>query len=165
MTMWLIGMMGSGKTTIGSLAAKVLDVPFLDTDEMVADSAGMSIADIWSLRGEAVFRAMEREAIASVAGVDGIVAVGGGAVVSEENRLRIGDSGAVIWLTCPPAELASRLGDDASRPLLGDDPAAALNEILEMRRELYAALASHQVETAGRDPDEVVSEIVSLWTA
>ena len=85
-TLWLVGVMGAGKTTAGRMAASVLGVPFWDTDEMVESDAGASIAEIWAKDGEDAFRDLESSVVARLSGEEGIVATGGGAVLDPANR-------------------------------------------------------------------------------
>lgn len=162
--MWLIGMMGSGKSTVGALAAERLGVPFHDTDRMVEESAGMSIAELWRSKGEAVFRDMETAMLAAVP-PGGVAAAGGGAVLREANREVIARSDVVIWLRCGPDELARRTGVGDDRPLLagGGDGESTLQRILAERAPLYEALSTHQIDTTGRSVERVVSEVVGSW--
>lgn len=162
--MWLIGMMGSGKTTVGALAARHLGVPFYDTDAMIVDEFGRPIADIWAELGEDGFREMEREAVARVPGTC-VAAAGGGAVLDDVNRALIMQSGRVVWLRARPEQLAARLGGAEDRPLLGEGRSRAdtLRHLLEERNEAYASLATHTIETDDREVEDVTREVVGLW--
>lgn len=162
--MWLIGMMGSGKSTVGRFAAERLGVAFHDTDRMVEESAGTSIAEIWRTRGEAAFRDLETAALESVL-EGGIAAAGGGAVLRKANRSLIARSEVVVWLRCEVEELARRIGATAERPLLAGDAAeeSTLRQIMSERAPLYEALSTHQVDTTGRSLDQVVSEVIHTW--
>lgn len=163
--MWLVGMMGSGKTVAGRRAASRLGVGFADTDELVAERAGRPIPELWESEGEGGFRARERVVLGGLAGFDGIVATGGGAVLDEGNRTVIG-GGTVVWLRAEASVLAERVGrSGAHRPLLpdGTTPSESLTRILDERNGLYRMLADHQIETEGLDVDEVAHRIEALW--
>jgi len=161
--MWLVGMMGSGKTRGGRLAATLLGVGFADTDVEVARSAGRTVARIWSSRGEEGFRDLEREAVSSLAGFAGIVATGGGVILDEGNR-EIMSAGRVVWLRASPRALAARVSG-TERPLLhaGRPDVETLTRLLADREELYRALAHHEMDTEGLEVDEVAHRIESLW--
>jgi shikimate kinase len=104
--MWLIGMMGSGKSTIGAIAAERLGLQFFDTDRMIVARSGVSIPEIWEEMGEQMFRDMEREAVAAVPLERSLAAAGGGAVLDPANRAVIASSPPVVWLRALPAEIA-----------------------------------------------------------
>lgn len=166
MKIWLVGMMASGKTTAGRLAAASLDVAFFDTDELVADEAGTSIAELWAERGEEAFREAERAMVARLEPKQGIVATGGGVVLDEANRMVLTRSGTVAWLDASPMVLASRAGGSAERPLLaGSDNEAesVLSETLAERASLYSEVADHRLETDGVDPETIAGWIEALW--
>jgi len=163
-TLWLIGMMGAGKSTVGMLAAGELGLPFVDLDERVAAEAGMAVQEIFAAEGEDGFRRRERAAVAAVAGTAAVVACGGGVVLVEENVARLRASGRVVWLDAPAAELEDRVAGGAGRPLLSGG-AGGLGPILAARSAAYAAAAHCRVETAGRRPGEVTEEVVRLWRA
>lgn len=162
--LWLIGMMGTGKTSAGSRAADLLGVGFADTDEMVTTQAGDAISEIWARDGEGAFRDMEKEALASLREFRGIIATGGGAVLDAGNRDLI--AGKVAWLQARPATILARLEkDDNHRPLLdGTRPAErTLAVILEERAPIYDFLATHRVVTDDREIDDIVEELAGIW--
>lgn len=162
--MWLVGMMGSGKTTVGRSVAADLDVPFYDTDDMVTARAGQTVAEIWERVGESGFRALERQAMSEVPAYGTIAAAGGGAVLDEWNRALLRRSEKVIWLSCPPDELARRIGPGRGRPLLGDgDVVATLQRILDQRLPLYEEVATHRVDTSGRGVEAVAEKVRAVW--
>lgn len=166
MTMWLVGMMGSGKSAAGRLAASRLGVAFADTDELVAEAAGLLIQELWEEEGEAGFREQERGVVKALAGFDGIVATGGGLVLDEGNRAVIGE-GTVVWLKADTRVLAERLGPSAAhRPLLsgGATPAETLTRILEERDALYRMVADHEIDTSGSDVESTARRIEGLWS-
>ena len=163
-TLWLVGMMGAGKSTVGPLVAERLGRPFVDLDEAVAAAAGRSIPAMFAAEGEAGFRRREAAALAATAGTRG----GGG--LRRGHRGGPGQRGAcmrrsgmVAWLAAPAAVLADRVGDGAGRPLAARaEPTVAAR--LAAREAAYAAAAHCRVETAGRTPEEVAEEVVRRWS-
>lgn len=160
----LIGLMGAGKSTVGRLVAERLGRPFVDTDAIVEEEAGMAVGEIFTQRGERAFRRLESEAVRRVSTLRGrVVAVGGGAVSSPDNATQLRMSGDLVLLDADPAVLAQRLsGQTGERPLVAeaDDVAARLAELRDRRRDDYARAASFTVATDGRAPDDVVEEIL-----
>ena len=154
--------MGAGKTTVGRRLAQRLGYPYLDSDEQVERRTGRTIPEIFAHSGEAAFRAEEKRALAQAVTSDGpvVVSVAGGAVLDPDNRHRLREAGLVVWLKADVETLARRVGDGEGRPLLGDDPAAALARLYEQRRPLYADLADVVVDVEHRSPEEAVEEIV-----
>lgn len=160
---WLVGMMGSGKSTVGAALAERLGWEAVDTDTLIEREAGERIAELWGREGEPVFRAREAEVIARVAaGADRrVVSVGGGAVVDPANRARIGSSGFVVWLRADAATLLARVGAGRERPALGGDPRATLARIDADRRALYREVADLVVDVDGVAPAAAVQTIIS----
>lgn len=157
----LVGAPGAGKSTVGRLLAARLGVGFRDTDDDVERAAGKSIGDIFVDDGEPEFRALEREAVAvALAGHDGVLALGGGAVADPGTRERLSDH-RVVFLDVGLADAASRVGLNRDRPLLVGNPRAQLKKLLDQRRPLYQQVATMTVDTAGRTPEEVVAEVVT----
>ena len=167
MKIWLIGMMGSGKTSAGQIAAKNLEIPFMDTDQIVEERVGMSVAEFWAENGEREFRELERSVVEDLAGVEGIIATGGGVVLQAPNRRVLAESGLVVWLAAEPSTLVSRLGESSDRPLLAqaEDRADIIGHQLRQRWHLYESVADHRIETKGLKPDEVAREIEAMWTS
>ena len=164
--MWLIGMMGSGKTTAGRAAAEDLGVQFADTDEFVADRMGCSVAQLWGSIGEAAFRDLERVAVSTLSEVDGIVATGGGVVLDDTNRQVLASSEKVIWLEASPETLSQRIESANTRPLLieTDQPyETELGVLLADRSILYKEVATHRIETDGIDAGVIVNMIEKVW--
>lgn len=166
MNVVLIGLMGSGKSTVGRILAERLGRPFLDTDKLIAEAAGMEIPAIFAAEGEAGFRAREREVVAQVASRrNQILATGGGAPVDPGNRLRLRQTGLVIWLQAPVEELLARASAEglASRPLLaGEDPLAKLRDLADRRAPAYADAAHRIIDTAGLNADQVADQVIAI---
>jgi shikimate kinase len=160
----LVGMMGAGKTTVGSRLARRLDRPFIDSDVQVERRAARTVRQIFEAEGEAAFRALESEVLAEALASEepAVIAAAGGTVLDPANRRRMRDHGTVVFLQAPPEALAPRVGGDDHRPLLGTDPASALERMDEARRELYREVADHVIDVTTTGPDEVVERIVEL---
>ena len=143
MPIWIIGMMGSGKTTVGRLVGTTLDREFRDTDLLIQNRLGDTIRRVWEQGGEELFRSTESAVIEELAqGGDWVVATGGGAVLHPGNRNAMRRSGTAVWLQATPKELGRRIGSVRGRPLLDvDDPVARLQELLEERTDLRLVLA------------------------
>lgn len=158
----LVGAPGSGKTTIGRALAAELGVEFRDTDHDIEAMAGKPIPEIFVDEGEAHFRTLERAAVAAaLASCSGVLALGGGAVLAEENRAAlIGHS--VLHLSVDLPDAIRRVGLGAGRPVLALNPRATLRYLLDQRRPFYAEVATATVVTDGRAPEEIVAEIVPL---
>ena len=139
-TVAMIGMMGAGKTAIGTALARHLDVAFLDSDTEIEQAANASIAEIFERDGEAFFRDREAQVIARLLdGTPGILSTGGGAFLREENRQMIHDRGISVWLRADLDLLWSRVKHKTTRPLLmTDDPRATLASIQRDRDPVYA---------------------------
>jgi shikimate kinase len=143
----LIGMMGAGKTAVGGQLARMLGVPFLDSDEEIVKAANMSIAEIFARDGEAFFREKESQVLARLlAGPPSVVSAGGGAFLSAANRAAIAAGGVSVWLKADLELLWSRVRHRTTRPLLRTaDPKATLAALLAERAPIYA-LADLTVE-------------------
>lgn len=156
----LIGPPGAGKSTVGTLLAARLGVSFTDTDTEVETVAGKPVSDIFFEDGEAVFRDLEREAVARViARSDGVVAVGGGAVLDQGTQQRLAGR-AVVYLETGFAAAAKRVGLSQARPLLiGTNPRATLKALLDQRLPIYSKLAWMTVATDDQAPEQIAAEI------
>jgi shikimate kinase len=163
----LVGMMGVGKSTVGRRCAKRLGRVFVDTDELVAATAGAPVTEVFARDGEAAFRAFERTAVADAcaAPVAAVIAVGGGAVLDPDNRRRLRDAGLVVWLQAPVEQLAARVGDARTRPLLAGDPKGALQRLDGLRRGAYEATAHATIDTAGLTVGAVVDAVLTTFDA
>ena len=161
----LIGPPGAGKTTVGGLLAALLGAEFLDTDSAIEDVAGKPVSDIFISDGEAVFRELERAAAArTIASHEGILALGGGAVMDPGTRQLLGGQ-PVVYLQTGFAAAVRRTGLEAPRPLLIGNPRARMRELLEERLPVYEALAWVTVTTDDRAPQEIADEVAAAVTA
>jgi len=158
----LVGMMGAGKTTVGERCAARLGWRYLDSDAQVMAETGRTVPEIFAEDGEAAFRAEESRVLAeAVTGPERVVvSVAGGAVLAEANRQLLRRSGTVVWLRADPAVLAARVGAGEGRPLLGDDPGAALAALDVVRRPLYGSVADAAVDVDALAPDDVVDRVL-----
>jgi shikimate kinase len=158
----LVGLSGSGKSTVGRLLAARLGRAFVDTDDLVVALAGCSIPDLFAREGEVAFRAVERRAVAgAVGGPPAVIATGGGAPTDATNRAALWRGNLVVWLDAPVEALAARVGAAGTgRPLLAGGAAERLVGLAEARRPVYAS-AHLRLETDGRPPEAVAAEIVA----
>lgn len=157
----LVGPPGSGKTTTGHALAQLLGVGFRDTDTDIEQLAGKPIPEIFFDDGEEHFRALERKAVAAALGsFDGVLALGGGAVLAEPTRAALSGH-TVAFLSVELADAVNRVGLGQGRPLLSVNPRATLRHQLEQRRPLYQQVATLTVATDGRTPEEVATELAA----
>jgi len=165
--LWLIGMMGSGKSSVGRVLAARAGKPFVDTDVLIEEAAGLAVVEVFEEEGEEAFRLRESEAIRSAASIaEGVVATGGGAVLINDNIGVMRSSGPVVWLQADPDTLATRIGHAPGRPLLTDvNVADRLSVILENRRGAYERAADHIVATGDSTVEEVAVLVEKLWNA
>jgi shikimate kinase len=162
---YLVGMPGSGKSTVGAELAGRLGVPFVDLDVEIERRDGRSITEIFESEGEAGFRALEAKELLDASTHDpAVIACGGGVVLEPANRITLRNTGTCVFLDVPLAVLESRVRPDADRPLIR--AAGDLERILVEREPLYREFAAHVVDGAG-DPGEVADAIVEelRWTA
>jgi len=156
----LVGPPGAGKSTVGALVAQALDVPFRDTDADIEVTAGKPIPDIFVNDGEEVFRSLERGAVATaLSSFDGVLALGGGAILAESTRALLRDH-TVVFLSVELSDAVSRVGLGAGRPLLTINPRATLKYLLDQRRPLYEEVAIVTVRTDGREPADIAAEVL-----
>ncbi len=161
----LIGLSGSGKTTVGPLIAQVLGWPYVDIDAQIVAAAGQPITEIFAQRGEQHFREIEAKVLhQALSDAPGVIATGGGVVENTQLQVALQESAFVVWLHAPPQQLGARLRAAADRPLLGDDPAAALQRMAERRSALYASIADWIVPTATLTPQQIADEVVRAFT-
>jgi shikimate kinase len=159
--LYLIGMMGSGKTTVGRLLAQKLGYGFVDTDNIIVQAAGKSINQIFADSGEAEFRQLESDVLGKVCAYTQLaIATGGGIVVKQENWSYL-HHGLIVWLDAPVELLYSRLLEDNTRPLLQDvDPKEKLRSLLEQRTPLYSQADLRITITAGETPEQIATKVM-----
>ncbi|MEO5974360.1 MAG: shikimate kinase [Ilumatobacteraceae bacterium] len=163
----LIGLTGSGKTTVGKRLSKQLDCPFVDTDDVVSESTGLAVREIFQRNGEPAFRALETSALEGILAdaTPKVIAAAGGTILAEQNRRSIQNSNSdVIWLDAEPKNLLKRISIGSHRPLLDDNPVATLMEMSAERRGLYAELADLRVDANGRDINRIVKIVFDFVT-
>ena len=163
----LVGPPTSGKTTVGTALAELLGVRFRDTDADVEEVAGRSVPDVFVELGEPHFRALEEQATArALAEHEGVLALGGGAVLSPATRALLvaygGHGGVVVWLDVDLPSAAQRAGFNRDRPLLLGNPRAMMRVLLAERAPLYAEVATHTVHTGDRGPEDVIAEVAAV---
>ncbi|MGA5316107.1 shikimate kinase [Streptomyces pseudogriseolus] len=156
----LTGPMGVGKSTVGQLLAGRLGVGFRDTDDDIVAAEGRAISDIFVEDGEPAFRALEKEAVRqALAGHDGVLALGGGAILDPDTRALLAGE-RVVYLSMDVEEAVRRTGLGAARPLLAVNPRKQWRELMEARRHLYEETATAVVPTDGRTPEEVTETVL-----
>ncbi|HEV8297050.1 MAG TPA: shikimate kinase [Acidimicrobiales bacterium] len=160
----LVGMMGSGKSSVARRAARRLGLRHVDVDVEIERSAGCSIAALFASEGEGAFRDRETAALRAALDADEpvVIATGGGAVLRAENRALLRERATVVWLRAEPATLLGRVGDGASRPLLADDPLGNLTRIARERAPLYGAAAHHAVDVDHVPFDEITERVLQV---
>ena len=170
-SIFLVGMMGAGKSTVGRLLARRLKLRFLDSDHEIERRCGVKIPLIFEIEGEAGFRSREAQLIAELSAENAIVlATGGGAVLSAENRRRLAARGTVVYLRARPEDLYERVRHDRNRPLLAAaDPPARLRELYAERDPLYREIADLVVETGRQGihalARELLEKLEERWKA
>jgi len=161
-TVFLVGMMGAGKSSVGRALAERLERPFLDSDAEIEASAGTSIAEIFATRGEAFFRELETRTLRELPAEGAVVALGGGAFVSDENRAIIESKGISIWLDATIDTLVARTEASAERPLLAglspQERAVRLRALAAQRGPAYAQ-AKHRIRTDDQTSEQLAAHI------
>ncbi|WP_220749498.1 MULTISPECIES: shikimate kinase [Jannaschia] len=163
----LVGMMGCGKTAVGTALAERLGVPFRDTDEALVAAARMSIAEIFERDGEAFFRARETEVLQRLLTLEpGVLSTGGGAFLRPENRAAIAEAGVSVWLRADEPLLWSRVKHKTTRPLLQtDNPRRTLGELLAAREPAYGQATLVVDANPDYAIDDMVTEVVEVLRA
>ncbi|MBU3586794.1 shikimate kinase [Polynucleobacter sp. 31A-FELB] len=159
---FLIGLMGAGKSTVGKLLAKKLGRRFLDADHVIEDRCGVKIPVIFEMEGEDGFRKREAQAIKDItAEHDVILATGGGAVLLPENRQLLSERGTVIYLHANPMELWHRTKGGEGRPLLKNgDAKKILENLYAIRDPLYREIADYVIETGKPSVNQLVNTLI-----
>lgn len=159
----LVGLPGTGKSTTGRRLAKILALPFTDSDDLVEAATGHTVSELFAEAGEAGFREREASAVQdALRDLDGVLALGGGALTHPATHAAVVGSGAVIVLleaTVPT--LVERVGAADSRPLLTGAPEDRLRELSAQRTDTYRAVATLSVQTDGRTPSQVAARIAA----
>lgn len=161
---YLIGFMGSGKSTIGSLAAKMAGVPFLDTDKIIEKEKKKSIEDIFKEKGETYFRDLETQVLKELSDrKKGVVSCGGGIILKEENIKIMKESGSLILLKASPATIFERVRHSTSRPKLnGHMNLEYISAMMEERRPYYDRAGAIELETDTKSVREIAKEILNF---
>ena len=165
MVIFLIGMMGAGKSTVGLALAKMLDYEFVDLDAVIAKNTELSISQIFEQFGEAEFRNIEKRILKENIRENAVIATGGGSVINAENRelMEKTENKKVIWLKAPPSVIAKRLNEDVTRPLLkGKNIVEQIAELLKIREKMYGAVADVILDTENYTQYELAEKIVGL---
>ncbi len=164
---YLIGLMGAGKTTIGRQLANTLRVPFYDSDKAIEEQTGVDITTIFEYEGEDGFRNREEKMIEELTQIDGIVlATGGGAVVREKNRQILKEKGFVVYLQCSLDKIVQRTRKDKQRPLLNtDDPKERIETLFAERKEFYLSTSDFTIDTSAMQSKTVVKHILDEYNA
>lgn len=158
---FLVGMMGAGKTSVGRVLAKRLNKVFYDSDHVIEERTGVKIPVIFEIEGESGFRHRESAVLDELTALDDVVlATGGGAVLAQENRDRLRTRGTVVYLRASVKDLLNRTRHDKNRPLLQTaDPRARLNELYEMRDPLYREVAHVTIDTGSQSLTTLVNRL------
>jgi shikimate kinase len=160
--LFLVGFMGSGKTTVGRLLAARLGWPFHDTDALVEARDGRAVARIFEESGEARFRELEQDVLAALGGAPAVVATGGGLFQSARARRWLWRHGRTVWLDVPLAVAIARVGVGVGRPMWLAGDRLALRALFEKRRAAYA-LARRRVDGSDPRPARVVELVMALF--
>ena len=164
MNIFIVGPMGSGKSTVGKIISDELFVNFFDTDDEIEARTGASIDWIFDLEGEDGFRKRESEMLEEMVKKNSIVlSTGGGIILSKLNRELLSSRGTVFYLSTPISTQVERTSKDKDRPLLKNgDPAEILTNLHNERKDFYKAVSDHVVDTGNKSSQEVASEIIKV---
>jgi len=160
----LIGPMGSGKTTVGKLVAEKLQIPFRDTDQVIEETTGKSVSDIFLEDGEDEFRAIEKKVLREELLADGaVLALGGGAPMSVDAQSALrAIASPVIYLDISLAAVAPRIGFNRDRPLLLHNPRGQWQTLMEARRPIYESIADSVIDVNDKTEAEIVSLVLEV---
>ena len=164
MNIFIVGPMGSGKSTVGKLISDELFLNFFDTDDEIEARTGASIDWIFDLEGEEGFRKRESEMLEEMVKKNSIVlSTGGGIVLSKINRELLSSRGTVFYLSTPISTQVERTSKDKDRPLLKNgDPAQILTKLHEERKDFYKSVSDHIIDTENKSSQEVAAEIIKV---
>ena len=154
----LIGMAGSGKTTVGRVLAPLVGMPCVDTDERIEQKCGRTIADIFACEGEAYFRGLESEEMRALCDTPCIMSLGGGAVINEDAMRAVKAAAYVVWVRTGLSTCLARVTGDTARPL-----AARTQELYQKREPLYRAFADLTVDADALSPTQIATVIYGAW--
>ncbi len=158
----LVGLMATGKSTVGALVAQRLDRRLLDSDQQIETAQGRSVREIFESDGEPIFRALEKQVLVDALACSEplVIAAAGGVVLDPDNRRALRDERArVVWLRADPELLTERAATAGHRPLLDDDPLARMTQMAVDREALYAEVADVTIDVADHTPDEIAALI------
>ena len=163
----LVGLMGSGKTTVGRLVAERTGRRFIDTDDAIQDLTGQTVRELWEHGGESAYRRLESQVVLdgldSGDGAHVVIAAPGGAVLDPQVRAALAEPGVfVVWLHADPDLIAGRVHPGDHRPLLGDHPAGVLRRMEAERASIYSGVADAVVDVGTKTPVIVAGEVVAL---
>lgn len=163
----LLGMMGSGKSSVGRALAARTGWPFIDNDALVEGASGLTARELLRDRGEHALREAESEALRAGLGipVPAIVATAAGTIMRREDRQLIDGGGLAVWLHAPAHVLAARAAGAEHRPWLEDDPVAWFTRTIEEREPLYRSVADLQIDTGSVDPDDAAARVLERLSA
>ena len=153
--------MGSGKSVVGALVAYRASAPFYDLDFMIETEAGMPISDIFAVRGEPAFRALEAKLLPDALREGSVVALGGGTAMNDDNWRMIRDRSTTVYLRMPFESIWERIGRTDGRPLIAGRLQAEVKGLFESRRARYEESA--KTVDADRSPDDVAADVLALW--
>ena len=164
MNIFIVGPMGSGKSTVGKIISDELFLNFFDTDDEIESRTGASIDWIFDLEGEEGFRKRESSILEEMVKKNSIVlSTGGGIILSDSNREMLSSRGTVFYLSTPISVQIERTSKDKDRPLLKNgNPEEILTRLQKERKDLYESVSDHIVETEDKSSQEVASEIINL---
>ena len=164
---YLIGLMGAGKTTIGRQLAKALHLPFYDSDKAIEEQTGVDIPTIFEYEGEEGFREREQNMIEELTQINGIIlATGGGAILRATNRKALTENGFVVYLQCSVDKILQRTKRDTQRPLLNtENPRARIEKLFAEREPDYLSCADFKIETSSMQSKTVVQNILNEYTS
>jgi shikimate kinase len=158
----IVGAPGAGKSTVGARVADHFQLPFVDSDHLVEERAGMSVADIFVTHGEPYFRDLEADAVASALQTEiGVLSLGGGAILRPETRALLADH-RVIWLRVDASHAAKRVGLNTARPLLVGNVRGTMQRLMSERASLYEEVSTDIVDTSDKSLKAVVRDVCEI---